>query len=347
MKRIMFAATAAAAMGGACAQSSSDSQVTIYGIVGQTVRHVTNAGNTGRNFVDDGAFLQSRLGFTGSEALGGGNAAIFALEMGFAPDTGAIFPGPSTAAGSYANAPAPASRTFGRQSFVGLKTDYGTVTLGRQYTFAHILSGRFQPQTNPNSPALSVFPGWHVARWDNMLKYEFTARGFTVGAAASPSESNGHAWQAEAAWRGSIGEVDAYFERMQSNAAGTDTRNVAGLGGVLNVSPVLKAYLGGMRRTQSATDVTNNVVVAAVLWTALPTLEFTLQATTDRQTAFGTTAAGRRTVAFANAEYRFSKRTSVYLEVDRNIVSGGYALPTFMATKGRQSGGALGIQHKF
>lgn len=346
MKRFMMAAAIGGAVGNAMAQAQT--QVTIYGIVGQTVRHVTNAGNSGRTFVDDGAFYQSRLGFQGSEALGGNLSAFFALEMGFAPDTGAIFPGPSTAAGSYSNSPAPAGRVFGRQSLVGLKSQYGVLTFGRQYTFAHVYSGRFQPQTNPNSPALSVFPTWHVARWDNMVKYEFDAsNGLGFGLAASPSEGNGHSWQAGASWKGSLGEINGYVERMQANAAGADTRTVAGLGGFYNVLPMLKAYLGGMRRTQSATDVTNNIVVAAMLWNATPNLELTLSGTTDRQTAFATTAAGRRTVVFANAEYKFSRRTSVYLEVDRNVVSGGYTLPTFMGAKGQQFGGALGIQHRF
>jgi general bacterial porin, GBP family len=61
----------------------------------------------------------SRLGFRGSEDLGGGLSANFVLESGIKIDTGE-----TDVAGSL----------FNRQAFVGLKGGVGSVTLGRQYT---------------------------------------------------------------------------------------------------------------------------------------------------------------------------------------------------------------------
>jgi predicted porin len=322
-------------------------QVAIYGIMGATVRHATNAGAPGKNALEDGAFYQSRLGFQGNEALGGGLNAIFTVEMGFDPSTGTIQPGPSTAAGTYSQSPSPAGRIFGRQSFVGLSGSLGTLTLGRQYTFAHTLSGRFQPQTNPNSPALSVFPQWHVARWDNMVKYEYTIGGLGLGVAVAANEGNGKSSTVGGSYKAASWELDAYYEQMQSNGVGADTRTVGGLGGTYSILPTLKGYLGYMKRAQRTSPVENNVVTSGLLFDATNQLQLTLSLTADRQSAVGTTPKGKRSVGFAEAEYRFSKRTSVYVEIDRNIVTGGYALPAFMLTKGQQTGGSIGLQHRF
>jgi predicted porin len=61
---------------------------------------------------------QSRFGLRGSEDLGGGLKAIFTLESGFGIGNGKL----SNNGGM-----------FNRQAFVGLSSQYGTVTLGRQY----------------------------------------------------------------------------------------------------------------------------------------------------------------------------------------------------------------------
>jgi predicted porin len=65
--------------------------------------------------------MPSRLGFKGSEELGHGLKAQFVVEMGFAVGTGASMQ---------------SGRGFGRQSYVGLQGDWGSVTLGRQYTMS-------------------------------------------------------------------------------------------------------------------------------------------------------------------------------------------------------------------
>ncbi|WP_233518990.1 porin [Paraburkholderia xenovorans] len=62
----------------------------------------------------------SKWGFLGREDLGGGTAAIFRLEDGFDVNSGKL---------GYNG------RLWGRQSYMGLTGNYGTVTLGRQYDF--------------------------------------------------------------------------------------------------------------------------------------------------------------------------------------------------------------------
>ncbi|MFX1671019.1 porin [Paraburkholderia sp. A2WS-5] len=66
-----------------------------------------------------GFFNGSRLGLFGTEDLGGGMSAIFRIEADFNPTTRVSLQG---------------NREFGRQAYVGIKSGYGQVTLGRQYS---------------------------------------------------------------------------------------------------------------------------------------------------------------------------------------------------------------------
>lgn len=98
----------------------AQSNVTIYGTVDAGI--VSERGGAAGTVtkVTSGVASASRLGFKGTEDLGGGLSAVFVLESGVKTDTGA-----SDVAGSIAN----------RQSYVGLSSkEAGTVLLGRQYT---------------------------------------------------------------------------------------------------------------------------------------------------------------------------------------------------------------------
>ena len=85
------------------------------GIDGRKIPEARQRGGVAsNNKITSGAASASRIGFKGSEDLGGGMAAIFTLESGVKIDTGEL----------------DATNTlFNRQAFVGLKTTAGTVTL--------------------------------------------------------------------------------------------------------------------------------------------------------------------------------------------------------------------------
>ncbi|KEZ04438.1 porin [Burkholderia sp. MSh2] len=105
----------------ATAQAAHAAEVSLYGLFDTSLTYVWNAGADGGNLVGlgNGNLLGNRFGVTGSEDLGGGLKAIFTLENGFNPNTGALGQG---------------NRMFGRQAFVGLdSTRWGTLTFGRQY----------------------------------------------------------------------------------------------------------------------------------------------------------------------------------------------------------------------
>ena len=115
MKKSLVALAALAVVGAASAQSS----VTLYGVVDAAV-----ARETGTKFSMSGSGLMnngtSRFGFKGSEDLGGGMKALFNMEAGFDPETGASgFSG---------------GQLFSRAANVSLAGNFGEFRMGRSLT---------------------------------------------------------------------------------------------------------------------------------------------------------------------------------------------------------------------
>jgi predicted porin len=118
MKKTLISVAVLGAMSSA---AFAQSNVTIYGIVDAGI--VAERGGKDGNVtkVSSGVANASRIGFRGTEDLGGGLSAVFQLETGFGADTGALDNATNT--------------LFNRQAFVGLSSKTaGAVTLGRQYT---------------------------------------------------------------------------------------------------------------------------------------------------------------------------------------------------------------------
>jgi predicted porin len=112
---------ALAALGAFAGVAHAQSSVTLYGIVDEGFNINTNAGGKHLYNLSSGVLQGSRWGLRGTEDLGGGLKAIFVLENGFDVNTGKFGQG---------------GLEFGRQAYVGLSSNYGTITLGRQYDSA-------------------------------------------------------------------------------------------------------------------------------------------------------------------------------------------------------------------
>ncbi len=126
-KKIIALAVAGLMSGAAFAQSN----VTIYGVAdaffGQD-KASTAAGATTpikRTVVDDGVLAGSRIGFKGTEDLGGGLKALFVMEFGVNSEE---------AAGLQSNA---------RQQMVGLTGGFGTFVAGRLYSPGYNIANKF------------------------------------------------------------------------------------------------------------------------------------------------------------------------------------------------------------
>jgi predicted porin len=154
---------ALAVLGAAAGAASAQNNVTVYGVVDAGIAY-TNNGNPAGKTLSENSGMQSgsRLGFKGSEDLGGGLSAIFTLENGFNVDDGTMGNG---------------GRLFGRQAWVGLNGDFGTVKLGRQQTALYGALLQVDPfQINLAGNAQKVFGyGLYAAdplsRTDNTVSY--------------------------------------------------------------------------------------------------------------------------------------------------------------------------------
>lgn len=120
MKKSLIALAVMAAAGAASAQSS----VTLFGIVDAAITHgsASNGGESWTGMTSSG-YNSSRLGFRGTEDLGGGMSASFWLEGQLYNDDGQF--GNPSGSGAF---------DFRRRSTVSLAGGWGELRLGRDYT---------------------------------------------------------------------------------------------------------------------------------------------------------------------------------------------------------------------
>jgi predicted porin len=147
-RTILMAGTMALAVGGA-GKVHAQSNVTVYGIVDAAMVYSSNQGGKSNFYERSGNLAASRIGFRGTEDLGGGLNALFVLENGFNVDDGAM---------------SAANTLFNRQAYVGLNSkEHGSVLVGRQYTPYYLSVGPVGPTT-----ALTGATGAHPGDIDGL-----------------------------------------------------------------------------------------------------------------------------------------------------------------------------------
>ena len=143
MKKSLIALAVLAASGAAMAQSS----VTLFGVVDATVRYVDGGTNGNIWSLTNSGYNSSRLGFRGTEDLGGGLSASFWLEAGVNNDngTGSATSTNNTVAGSASANTGTQGLTFNRRSTVSLAGTWGEVRLGRDFVPYFLNTTIFDP----------------------------------------------------------------------------------------------------------------------------------------------------------------------------------------------------------
>lgn len=129
MKKTLLALSVSAALP---VMAHAQTNVTMYGVADAGVGYVktdsllaNGARSSGTVNLISGVQSTSRIGFRGTEDLGGGLAAIFNAEAGWSVDDGT---GASTGVNTGGGI------NFARRSFVGLRGGFGEVYLGRDYS---------------------------------------------------------------------------------------------------------------------------------------------------------------------------------------------------------------------
>jgi predicted porin len=339
MKKSLLAVAAMTAFAGAAQAQSS---VTVYGLIDMgfnqanqraTVGNVTSKESTAA--FTDSMQSTSRLGFKGTEDLGGGMSAFFIVESELAPNgTTAV----------YKN----------RQSLVGLKKKgLGQTSFGTQYTNIHEAIGATDPgkQNNvvgsviyPSSKGLSTSPSdsntvAYTVRAANMGKivtdkfagfqgkafYVLNNKDTTQTSATSGGNlnTNGYGLGVNYSWKKLL--VTANYQSFKNETPG-GTASVTGTNATNNQMyaaatydfGILKAYLGYINRKVTSNLDSNqyakrNAQQVGVRSFITPKIEGWASIGTGRDTAYG---AGNPTVNFnawqLGSNYWLSKRTNLY-----------------------------------
>lgn len=149
----------------ACAGAHAQSSVWLSGWVDMNIEHLISSGSGGNiTRLSDGGLNDSRFNLSGVEDLGDGNKAVFTIEPMFSATDGEQ------------------SAQF-RQSFVGLKGNWGEVTMGHQFTPSFWVAGYADPSWAADFSMVDDLQFFYASYTvDNSIEYKspnfygFTAR---------------------------------------------------------------------------------------------------------------------------------------------------------------------------
>jgi hypothetical protein len=189
----------------------AQSSVTLYGKIDTGLTYVSNEGGAHNYRADDSKMYGNRWGLLGTEDLGNGLKAVFRLENGFALNTGKLKQG---------------GAEFGRQAYVGLSNDWGTLTFGNQYDFTndYLLQYNISAFATGYLIHQGDFDRVGGDRLQNAVKFSSADfKGISFGGMYSFSNRagdfhNGSAWSAGANYaNGPVGVSVAYTRLNQPN----------------------------------------------------------------------------------------------------------------------------------
>ena len=213
---------AVAALATLAVSAQAQSSVTLYGNLDVAVTYTKikpEGGNSSSTTgVDSSILTESFFGLKGQEDLGGGLKAVFKLESFVNPDTG------SAGEGNF----------WGKNAYVGVAGDFGTVKLGNQESLFKTEAGAFD--AFGFSPALAVsqlFVGNVLGgSWQNTIGYTSpNLNGLTLSAQHSARETN--AGKSALTVNGGATAVAANYSAgaLGLSAVYGDVRNTAGAAG--------------------------------------------------------------------------------------------------------------------
>lgn len=359
-KRAHFAGIAAVVMA-ASGLASAQTNVQIYGVMDAGIEHLSNAspGGGGATKVYSGGANNSRLGFRGTEELGGGLKAVFNLESGLLIDTG-----------NYDGT------LFRRQANVGLEGKFGRIVVGRSFTTVYDFVNPFDPMGY--APRYSWIPTGNgtlankygmTTGFDNMVKYQGTFDklkvGFSYGAGeVAGNASDGRKLAAGAAY--DLGAVRLVLtgERVNgiSNAVGARSENKvyhAAAAWDFNDALSLKAGLRHLTIEQAlGADVRADTWWTGANYDLTPALDLTgvVYYVKIKNGVTPSDSAADPMMFVLRAKYALSKRTSVYAVAAHAKTKGG--VPVGVSRDNTEDGGTtgfgdhqtgllVGIQHRF
>lgn len=208
----------------------------------------------GQGRIGSSGLSTSRIGFNGTEDLGGGLSASFQLEGKINVDTG-----------ENANYD---SGFFGRQSWVGLSGNFGTLQLGKTWTSFDDVKGSFEHADNTNVSVTGAVWGAFDNNYDNnvanQLKYTLPSVGgltASIGYAFGENKTGGSGTGNAADPGHKANNVASFGVKYESGALGigyayqTEDTNASGLSIKERFNLIGASYdLGGAKLVGSWSD---------------------------------------------------------------------------------------------
>jgi len=333
----------------------AQSSVTLYGLADASVVYQTHADAQGKSalFMSNGAINHSRFGLIGNENLGGGNSAFFQLESGFNLQDGTM---------------SAANTLFDRMAIVGLKGDFGSLTVGNQDTPFYLAMGALDPLTVGDYYDTSWWFATDTFRKPSSVSYSksmgpLTATvGYAFGGIAG-SIARGSQWGASLNYTQGPFVLTTVYQQTKAAALG-GMQQIFGVAASYKYSDAT-FYLGYQNNHDSAgiADTQLNIAnapygtanatrrdqgaFAGVSWQIRPTVllreAYYYDSMRDTMKIAGNN--GMRWTAVSEAEYFISKRTSVYAQFDYNHTSG--AARVELPDSSNQTEYAVGLRHWF
>ncbi|PRC91127.1 porin [Solimicrobium silvestre] len=368
------------ASGVAHAQSST----TIYGVIDAGTRYSSGLGlsatsspsasNASTTGLASGVDRSGRFGFTGTEDLGGGYQALFKLESDLYTNTGST--NANTGTGKDAAA-ATTDKFFEREASVGIATPFGKVLFGRQQSVIRdiideidAIDGRFtgfNPNlqfTSLNSASLVTSSGTYygtgdpgngsMMRQDNAVKY-IAQSGPVTGTllysfgGVAGSTPSGSSAQAGLSYRDGGLVLSAAYENLNNN---NDTLKLTAYtaGGRYTFGDwqIAANYGSNSADNTPTTQIKTDIYSIGTTYAATSAIDLTLGYYNVNRTWTNDVkpdATINRVIGFA--EYKFSKSTLVYLELDHNKWGGDVTqFQGGAANKSTTTGFTIGINHQ-
>jgi len=339
-KSLLALATLCAFAGAANAQSS----VTLFGLVDLSLNSVKNGATTLKS-MNSNMLNSNRLGFRGTEDLGGGMSASFWLEGGMANDTGL---GGNSSGGF----------DFARRSTVSLTGKFGEVRLGRDYTNSFSTKATYDAYgANGMGTSLNLYAGTvanlgsgagTVVRANNMVGYFLPGNLGGLYGSVQMSAGEGTAGAKYAGYR--MGYAAGPFDisgavSTTKTATSTDFKTT-GVGasynlGFAKVMVLLDQHKYGAKK-YSTTEIS----------TSVPMGQGEFRAAYSKGNASGAgTDANDSTLLGLEYIYNLSKRTALYTQYG-SLKNSGTAASTVGAGAGSAAGGkstgyGAGVRHMF
>ena len=360
-----------------CVAATADAQsnITLYGVIDTSLGYTTNNssahGPASEIALGEGELQGSRWGLKGNEDLGGGTKAMFDLESGFMDNNGTFDQ---------------QGQLFGRQAWVGLSNStFGTLLAGRVYGLpfgllsdfdvigfgnaldtayvARIIGCRFDntvyysasrgPVKLELEHSFGGQPGSTSIGSTNSIDLSYNRNGLEIGGVANESrDADDHKLVILAGGTDyTIGSASIYVLYINAKRDAGFVQGSTTGSPLANTSLLSNANTAAGPNTQTARR-TDSYLSFGARYQVTPALSFSGGLYLDNVSHVAGDASGKIRTGLFNVDYLLSKRTDVYAQYDRSVLSGASVSdpnnpPLTFAGRSNRTGVEVGVRTHF